>query len=225
MARLPKTFTDDQESEIRRRSLNGESLTTIAHLLSVGRKTIENAVKRAGGGRARTGSYTFTTDTCLELRQRLENGETMLDMAVELNVERSTISRAVKSVGGQPRVGPPIRVKSYNRNDGYTVLKIEPGDPYYLMGRSVPGLSLGRTVLEHRLVMARKLGRALKRNETVHHKDGDRKNNHPDNLELWIGRQPKGASHAHCSTCHCFDGVPESARHLTTEETADPDCF
>lgn len=37
---------------------------------------------------------------------------------------------------------------------------------------------------EHRLVMQKKLGRKLKKNELVHHKDGNRKNNKKGNLEL-----------------------------------------
>ena len=39
-------------------------------------------------------------------------------------------------------------------------------------------------VLEHRYQMAKHIGRPLTRNEIVHHKDGDRSNNHIDNLEL-----------------------------------------
>lgn len=39
-------------------------------------------------------------------------------------------------------------------------------------------------VLEHRLVMEEKLGRFLKSDEFVLHKDGDRVNNDPDNLVL-----------------------------------------
>jgi len=45
---------------------------------------------------------------------------------------------------------------------------------------------------EHRAVMERMIGRKLTKNETVHHKNGNRRDNRPENLELWAGRHGRG---------------------------------
>lgn len=50
----------------------------------------------------------------------------------------------------------------------------------------------GRSGLQHRFVMEEILGRALLDTETVHHKNGVRSDNRPENLELWSICQPPG---------------------------------
>lgn len=73
--------------------------------------------------------------------------------------------------------------KPFSRGDGY-VFRVD-------RKSEMAGKKTGR-VLEHREVMSELLGRPLRKNEHVHHKNGNRSDNRPENLELWVHSHPAG---------------------------------
>jgi hypothetical protein len=77
---------------------------------------------------------------------------------------------------------------------GYVYVMLQPDDPFYCMTQT------SGYVFEHRLVMAKYLGRPLREWETVHHKDNDKSNNDITNLQLRIGKHGKGVSYR-CMNC------------------------
>lgn len=88
---------------------------------------------------------------------------------------------------GDPLAGGAFRTATGggSLNNGYWWVSV----PDHLRHLVPPGR---RGEFEHRLVLAESLGRALRSDEVVHHRNGDRLDNDPQNLELWTVAQPKG---------------------------------
>ena len=66
----------------------------------------------------------------------------------------------------------------------------------YVLVKAPPGHANAHSngyIFEHVLVMSERLGRPLLPHESVHHKNGVRDDNRPQNLELWTRHQPTGA--------------------------------
>jgi hypothetical protein len=86
---------------------------------------------------------------------------------------------------GHPQADVPIRGTSGGHvNKGYR---------YVSVPKKLRALSGGESkTAEHRLVMAKHLGRPLRGDENVHHRNGDKLDNRLQNLEFWSTSQPSG---------------------------------
>lgn len=91
--------------------------------------------------------------------------------------------------------------KTLDKSDKYVYLsdtkKVSKRDGYVFV------IYAGVWQSEHRLIMEAKLGRPLIKGESVHHINGIRDDNRPENLELWVGgiRYGQRATDIKCHNC------------------------
>lgn len=213
----------ERNDEICARYLSGESLLDLSTDLGVTVSAIvyrldKNGIsRRAGGpkpaidGESSTRRFRRIYDAHGdELVQRYRAGETLDEVAAVYGTDRASTRRFLADQGVKIRSrgamserqygsnNPNFQTGAYVNSDGYRRVLVLPDDPMVEMTDS------HRYVLEHRLVMARMIGRPLLPDETVHHIDGDRLNNDPSNLQLRRGRHGRGA-HFQCNACGSTD--------------------
>ena len=144
------------------------------------------------------------------IRERRLAGMSFKDIGDELGIQAHTVSAVCRTRLGlspDPKLrgmeSPAWRGGKHVK-DGYVMMFIDDDDTLRCMAGS------NGYALEHRIVMARAIGRPLRTDETVHHKNSkDTTNNALDNLQLRIGNHGNGAA-MRCMDCgsHNLEFVP-----------------
>ncbi len=195
-----RALTGRAQKEAAKDYADGVPLAEIRAKYGVGDYAIRSAAESAGvpvrrvGGRKKE-----VTNAMAEEMLRLYADEkwSQAQIAAQFGCHQVTVSTTLRAAGvrsdrrgdqhGSWTGGRTITV------DGYVRVASADGKALGVEGKN--GYSL-----EHRLVMARALGRPLRKTETVHHINGDRQDNRIENLQLRNGLHGKG-TRLKCLAC------------------------
>lgn len=217
------------EVSSRRKGLQGETALAAARDYKDGMKLSDLQTKYGVG---ETAIRRAATDAGVELRphgaqsRRIKDEDakemarlyqedhwSQAQISAKFRCAQAVVSRALKEQG--VKILRNVRGSQHGNwkggkmttGQGYIYIYVDVDDPMASM-RTRTGY-----VLEHRLVMARKLGRPLADNESVHHINGDRSDNSDGNLQLRQGKHGAGTIYQ-CADCGSLHVVPVKIKNI-----------
>lgn len=203
--RAARAFTENEALGITEEYRAGATLAALGRKHGVSKVTIAAWLERLGVARRPPETPRFWTDERKdEAVRRYQAGEAQQQIAAGMGISRAGVSAVLRTAG----VTAEAKAKAIRRGEDHGWWKggrIVTADGYILVQPAPSDVNLVRPnsngyVFEHRLAMARSLGRPLLPGETVHHKDGDPAHNAIDNLQLRQGRHGTGVVAA-CLDC------------------------
>lgn len=180
----------------------GANVLDMVSRFGVSDGTIRAAVKRAGYQLRPRGSQPrrYSESEQAEI-VRLYRDEKWPQEAIAAKIDSTQplISKFIRTQGLQRAWNQRAKHPNWKggrivTDEGYVKIGVETDDPFSVM-RDVGGY-----VFEHRLMMARCLGRPLVKRETVHHINGIKDDNRIENLQLRQGAHGAGVAMC-CADC------------------------
>jgi hypothetical protein len=190
-----RLFSGERLAELIHEYEAGESASSLAKKHGCALWTILSALEKAGIDIRRLAR--MSKDEIDEARRLYESGLTFKQVGKKLGRADASIIRVLTrhypEIIRSDIVGPggPHWKGGRFSHKGYIYVWVAPDDELVGGMRNQHGYAL-----EHRVVMARKLGRLLLPQENVHHLNGEKGDNREENLELWGTHQPKGQRHS-----------------------------
>jgi hypothetical protein len=205
-------FRPDVEAEIAAKYASGSSLQLLAKEYATSPATVRAVVLRNNGKCRKSGGQFLdpSEDESLAIAAAWHLGVSQQRIAEYFGVAQTVVSRwlAKRGIVKDHKRAKGERHGMYSGKDkldapcGYVYARVSRDDPMRSMANS------SGYALEHRVVMARHLGRPLRKSETVHHRNDDTKDNRLENLQLRQGNHGKGVC-LRCARCGSTDLEPQ----------------
>lgn len=184
MAKGYKHMTPDQEQQVLAEYRDSQIVTVTASRVGVSPDQVRAALKRHNIQPSKAQERGKCWENQDKIREMAAAGKTRTAIAEAVGCNRRHLKAFLERHG----IETVEYTRQLDQNPAWRGGKIVDKDSYILVkAPGHPNRDRHGYVRDHRLVMEAVLGRLLEADEVVHHRDENKQNNDPSNLEIFVG--------------------------------------